>query len=443
MVKVRFAPSPTGYLHIGGARTALFNWMYAKSQNGTFVLRIEDTDLERSKQEYVDEILDSVAWLGMSWDELYFQSKRFDIYRAHAEKLLKAGLAYKDNGAIFLKVKKQEIKIYDLIRGEINFDTSYFTAHNDDGAPVLDKEGQVVLKDEVLIKADGSPTYNFCCVVDDALMEMTCIIRGEDHISNTPKQILMYEALGYKPPKFAHLPLIMGKDGGRLSKRTGAVAVSEYRKMGFLPQAIDNYLMLLGWAPGNNQEIMNLNSAIKIFSIKKINKAAAVFDMDKLKWINTQYLKQMNVVDVASFLKPFLKERGFIDESTDEMWLQKIIGLYKGRFSTLDEFLERTDFIFQENIIIDSSLVLKHLTNDKKEIFFQLAQAYETLESFDSKSLEAVFRGLVEKCGLKASDVVHPVRVSLTGKDVGPGLFETMEILGRVKTVNRLRQAFR
>ena len=442
MIKVRFAPSPTGYLHIGGARTALFNWMYAKAQNGLFVLRIEDTDLERSKQEYVDEILDSVAWLGMKWDELYFQSERFDIYRQHAEKLIQEGKAYKDNGAIFLKVKKQEIKLYDLIRGEINFDTSYFTAHNEEGAPVVDKDGEAVLKDEVLIKADGSPTYNFCCVVDDALMEMTCIIRGEDHISNTPKQILMYEALGYKPPKFAHLPLIMGKDGGRLSKRTGAVTVSDYRKMGFLPEAIDNYLMLLGWAPGNNQEIMNLNSAIKLFSIKKINKAAAVFDMDKLKWINAQYLKQINTVDVANFLKPFLKERGLINELMDESRLQKIVGLYKGRFSTLEEFLERTDFIFKEECSVNNELMAKHLTSDKKEIFSQLAQAYETLESFDSKSLETAFRQLVEKCGLKASDVVHPVRVSLTGKDVGPGLFETIEVLGRLKTIQRLKQAF-
>ncbi|MBU4334808.1 MAG: glutamate--tRNA ligase, partial [Candidatus Omnitrophica bacterium] len=277
MIKVRFAPSPTGYLHIGSARTALFNWMYAKSQKGKFVLRIEDTDLQRSSKEFVDEILASMKWLGLEWDELYFQSERFDIYKEYAQKLLKEGKAYESAGAIILKMPKQEVKIYDLIRGEINFDTANFMVRNEDGSTALDEKGEPVLKDEVLIKADGSPSYSFCCVIDDALMEISHVIRGEDHISNTPKQIVMYEALGFNPPKFAHLPLIMGEDGGRLSKRTGAVAVSDYKANGFIAEALINYLLLLGWSPGNDQEKISITNAIKMFSIKKVNKAAAVF----------------------------------------------------------------------------------------------------------------------------------------------------------------------
>src|SRR3989338_5266628 len=247
MMRVRFAPSPTGFLHIGGARTALFNWMYAKANNGTFILRIEDTDRVRSRQEFVDEILRSLEWLGLKWDELYKQSDRFHIYREYAEKLLSEGKAFKDGEAIVLKkIPGQKVKIYDMIRDEIEFDK---TEH----------------KDQVLIKSDGSQTYSFACVVDDALMEISCVIRGEDHISNTPKQILIYEALGFKIPKFAHLPLILDPEGGRMSKRAGSTAVTEYRTLGFLPEAIVNYLMLLGWSPGNNQEKVPMASALKTF----------------------------------------------------------------------------------------------------------------------------------------------------------------------------------
>jgi len=310
MVKVRFAPSPTGYLHIGGARTALFNWMYAKAVGGQFVLRIEDTDQQRSKKEYEEEILDSMKWLGLDWEELVYQSQRFDIYKEHAQRLLKEGKAYKDGEAILLKMLPQEVKIYDLIRGEITFDTSNFIARNDDGSPVLNDDGSTRLKDEVLIKADGSPAYSFCCAIDDALMEITCVIRGEDHISNTPKQIVIYQALGFKVPKYAHLPLILDESGGRLSKRTGAVAVSDYRKQGFLPEALVNHLMLLGWAPGHNQEMIQLSSAIKKFSIKKINKAAAAFSMDKLKWLNNQYIKQMDSEQFIEIITPFLEKKG-------------------------------------------------------------------------------------------------------------------------------------
>ncbi|MDO8580549.1 MAG: glutamate--tRNA ligase [Candidatus Omnitrophota bacterium] len=422
MVKVRFAPSPTGYLHIGGARTALFNWMYAKAQNGKFVLRIEDTDRQRSDQKFVDEILESMKWLGLTWDELYFQSERFGIYREYAQRLIKEDKAFAEGDAVILRMPQQEIKLYDLIRGEIVFDTA-------------------TIKDQVLIKSDGSPSYSFACVVDDALMEISCVIRGEDHISNTPKQLIIYQSLGFHPPKFAHLPLIMGEEG-RLSKRTGAVAVSDYRQEGFLPQALVNYLMLLGWSPGNNQEVIDLDSAVKKFSIKKVNKAAAIFSMDKLEWLNSQYLKKMNTDDLVNLLKPGLQEKGCLLEQIDGQRLRTIVDLYKGRMTTLKDFWGWTDFLFEDSLRIDANIRQKHLAHDLRKEFKLLSERLANTQPFDSSSTEKIFRDLVAELGLKSSDLVHPVRVALTGKEVGPGLFDTISILGKEKTVQRLNEAF-
>lgn len=448
MTKVRFAPSPTGYLHIGGARTALFNWMYAKSQGGQFILRIEDTDRERSKKEFVDEILDSLKWLRLTWDGLYFQSERFAIYREYAEKLLGEGKAYKDGEAVVLKMPansalgriggaqpsaglnineaadggpQQIIKWVDLIRGEIQFDTE-------------------TIKDQVLIKSDGTPTYSFACVIDDALMEISHVIRGEDHISNTPKQIMIYQALGFKTPKFAHLPLIMGDEGGRLSKRTGAVAVSDYRRMGFLPEGIANYLMLLGWSPGANQEIVKLNDAVKKFSIKKINKTAAVFSMDKLRWVNSQYIKAMNAGELTEGLIPFLKEEEYIRDDFDRKNIEDIVKLFQGRLSTLRDFLDWTAFIFKKTVSADEE-AKKKITPAIVEKFDALAKALDNIEPFIAPAIEENFRDFAETQNIKTSDLVHPVRAVLTGKTAGPGLFETMAVLGKEKTVARLLEA--
>lgn len=424
MVKVRFAPSPTGYLHIGGARTALFNWLYARSQNGKFVLRIEDTDQVRSKKEFEDEILESMKWLGLDWDELCYQSKRFDIYRKYAEDLLSQGKAYKDGEAIILKMPpNQSVKIYDLIRDEIVFDSSE-------------------LKDQVLLKSDGSPTYSFACVVDDALMEITCVIRGEDHISNTPKQFVIYQALGFKPPKFAHLPLIMGEEGGRMSKRHGAVAVSDYKKEGFLPEAIVNYLMLLGWSPGNNQEVVALQTAIKNFSIKKINKASAAFSMDKLEWINSQYIKKTDNERLIDLVIPFLKEKGYIQDEYDRNKLLEIVKLYKGRISTLTDLLEWADFVFVDKLSYDPKAKEEHLSVNKKREFELLKGKLSSINSFDIHETEKAFRELVSELNIQSSELVHPIRVALTGRAVGPGLFETMAVLGKEKTLKRLEEAF-
>ena len=422
-MKVRFAPSPTGYLHIGGARTALFNWMYAKAQGGTFILRIEDTDRQRSTKEFEEEILASMKWLGFNWDELYHQSQRFSLYREYAQKLLDEDKAYKDGEAIILKMPQKEIKLYDLIRGEIIFDSA-------------------TIKDQVLIKSDGSPAYSFACVIDDALMEITHVIRGEDHISNTPKQMIIYEALGFKLPKFAHLPLIMGEGGGRLSKRAGAVAVSDYKKEGYLPEALVNYLMLLGWSPGGNQEMVSLSNAIKSFSIKKVNKTAAAFSMDKLNWLNGQYIKQMDTDALIELLIPFLKERGYIGEKFDRQRLKNIVDLFKGRLNTLVDFLDWADFAFVDQVTSEPDVKEKYMSVNKAREFLLLSKRLSSLEEFDAQHTEKIFREVVEELNIKSSDLVHPVRVALTGKAVGPGLFETMAVLGKEKTVERLNAAF-
>ncbi len=422
MVRVRFAPSPTGYLHIGGARTALFNRMYAQAQGGQFILRIEDTDKARSKPEYLDEILDSMRWLGLDWDEFYKQSDRFDLYRQSAQKLLDEGKAYKDGEAVLLKMPEKQIKIDDLIRGEIVFDTA-------------------TIKDQVLLKSDGSPAYSFACVVDDALMQISCVIRGEDHISNTPKQIVIYEALGFKPPKFAHLPLILDDERARLSKRAGAVAVSDYRRQGFLPEAMVNYLMLLGWSPGDNQEKVDLPQAVKKFSIKRINKAGAAFSMDKLKWLNGQYIKGMDDARLALLVTPFLKEKGW-DTKAVGKGLASIVHLFKSRMSTLADFLEWAGFIFNDDVSYDESARTEHLSKNRAVEFDLLAQRLSARADFNAATAEEVFRSLVKELGIEAGVLVHPVRVALTGRAVGPGLFDTMAVLGKDRTVARLRAAF-
>jgi glutamyl-tRNA synthetase len=422
MVKVRFAPSPTGNLHIGGARTALFNWMYARSQGGQFVLRIEDTDQERSKPEYEKEILDSMTWLGLSWDEFYKQSDRFEIYREYAQRLVAEQKAYHDGTAVILSVAKGRNVVFDdMIRDRITVSTDE-------------------LKDQVLMKSDGSPAYSFSCVIDDALMGITHVIRGEDHISNTPKQILMYEAMGFKVPKFAHLPLIMGADGARLSKRFGAVAVSDYRKEGFLPDALVNYLLLLGWSPGGAQEIVSLKNAVEKFSIRKINKTAAQFNLEKLKWINGEYIKKCSVCDLVEQIIPVLQSEGYIGDVFDRKWLENSVSLFRTRMLTLLDFIERADFLFKDELVIADELKSEHFRPQTAPVFCALAQRLEALTDFNAFTAETAFRELVAAQGLSASDLVHPVRVALTGRTIGPGLFETMSVLGKERTISRLRQ---
>jgi len=425
MIRVRFAPSPTGFLHIGGARTALFNWLYAKAKAGKFILRIEDTDKQRSKQEYVDEILDSLRWVGFDWDEIYYQGQRFDIYREHAQELLKEGKAYVEKTerlgeAIIYKVTPQEIIVNDLIRGEIKFDTS-------------------VIKDQVLIKSDGTPTYNFACVVDDAAMNITHVIRGDDHISNTPKQVLIYQALGFTLPNFAHLPLIMGMEGGRLSKRTGATAISDYRKMGYLPEALVNYLLLLSWSPGGDREVIDIQEAIKIFDIKDVNRTAATFDIKKLDWINNQYLKTEDPEKLAVQLIPLLAEKGYINKDDfDKNYLLSLVRLFQARLPRLNDFVDWADFFFMDEIKIDPAAEKKHLSKDLSREFKLFLERLEKLDKFDIINIEESFRGLVKDLSIESKELIHPIRVALTGKTIGPGLFEVIYYLGINRTKERL-----
>lgn len=427
MIRVRFAPSPTGNLHIGGSRTALFNWLYAKAKGGKFILRIEDTDAARSQKEYLDEILFSLKWLGFDWDEVYYQSQRFNIYKEYADKLLSEGKAYteKTEGkgeAIIFKVLPDKIKIDDLIRGQIEFDTQ-------------------VIKDQVLIKSDGTPTYNFACVVDDALMNITHVIRGDDHISNTPKQVILYEALGFKLPFFAHLPLILSKEGGRLSKRKGATAISEFRNMGYLAPALVNYLLLLGWSPGENREVIDINEAIKKFDIKHINKTAAVLDLDKLDWMNNQYLKKEDPEKLASELMPALVEKGYVEkDNPDRQYVVSLVKLFQGRLTVLNDFIDWADFFFLKEIKVDSAAEEKYLKRDFSREFRMFIERFEVLEDFDIAAIETAFRDMVKELNIEAKVLIHPIRVALTGKTIGPGLFELIYYLGKQRTRERLEK---
>ncbi len=424
MVKVRFAPSPTGYLHIGSARTALFNWLYAKRYGGKLILRIEDTDKVRSEKRFLDEILADLKWLGIDWDgEPTYQSQRFDVYREAAERLVNAGKGYREGEALIFKVEKgRSVEIDDMIHGKI-------TVNTDD------------IKDQVMIKSDGSPTYNFCCVIDDAYLEVTHIIRGDDHVSNTPKQILFYEALGLKAPKFGHMPLIMGTDGAKLSKRHGGTAVEEYKRDGYLPQALVNYLLLLGWSPGGDREIISLDEAVKLFDINNMKGVQAKFDLQKLTWLNGEYIAKMTSEELLPLVKGQLSE-GRVGELPSDALLLKVIGLYKIRIKKLSEFAGMTDHFFSDTYSKEEKGVEKYISNKEgKEILREFSSRLEKLESFSHADTESACRAMAEETKLKAGAIIHPTRVAISGKTTGAGLFEMMEAMGKDKVIERMKKA--
>ena len=420
MVRTRFAPSPTGFLHIGGARTGLFAWLYARKNKGQFVLRIEDTDQVRSKKEYLDEILASLSWMGLDWDEIYYQSQRFDIYREAAQRLIKEGKAEKKEGAVFFKYDFEKVEWNDLIRGRISF-------------------SELPKQEEVIIKSDGSPTYNFCCVIDDALMKISHVIRGEDHISNTPKQILIYQGLGFDVPQFAHVPMILAEQGGKMSKRFGATAISEYKAMGYLPEALVNYLLLLGWAPGNNRELITLSEAKDIFEIRDVNKTAAAFSGKKLNWVNSEYLKSKTIPELSAAIKEFLPADSKTCDNITEEYFSRVVRLFQGRMNTLAEFKDWSGFCFTDQYEYDED-TSKILDRDLSREISLLSERMEKIENYSHDEIEGEFRAVAQDLGLKARDLVHPVRVALTGKRIGPGLFELMEVLGKEKVKQRLQR---
>ncbi len=431
MIRVRFAPSPTGFLHVGSARTALFNWLFARHEKGQFLLRVEDTDATRSKAEFLDEILDSLRWLGLHWDgQIEFQSKRLARYRQLAERLVQEGQARHEGQAILFPVTPAETLTFeDLIHGPIQVSTTE-------------------IKDQVLIKSDGTPTYNFACVVDDSDFQITHVIRGDDHISNTPKQLLLYRALKLELPKFAHIPLILGTDRSRLSKRHGATALQEYRKIGYLPEAVVNFLSLLGWSPGGDREILSVDQMIQEFDLSRVGKTGAVFDLAKFSWMNSQYLKSASLEMLLPLVQEALKERGWWTPSTssgqasDPTWLGRLVRIYQDRVETIDDFCCQAQGFFAEEVPFDPEAVQLRLKQpnvaERLKIF---SDRLEALKGWDLPSIETTCRSFAKELAVPAADLIHPTRVALTGRAVGPSLFHLLEVAGKERTLKRLRHA--
>ncbi|MFQ5899343.1 MAG: glutamate--tRNA ligase [Candidatus Methylomirabilia bacterium] len=461
-IRVRFAPSPTGHLHVGGARTALFNWLFARRHKGVFILRIEDTDRSRSTEGSIGSIVEALGWLGLDCDEGpptpgYRQTERMEIYRAHAERLLvqeKAyrcecspeelegerraaqarGEAFRYSGrcrdravpasvpyALRLRIPLTgQTVVHDLIHGEVTFDHAQ-------------------LDDWILVRSDGTPTYNFCVVVDDATMKITHVIRGNDHLSNTPKQILCYAALGYSPPAFAHIPMILGRDRSRLSKRHGATSVLAFRDAGILSEALVNYLARLGWSHGD-QEIFSREELIQHFDLAQVGSAGAVFDRTKLEWLSNHWLRQAPVERLARELPPFLERAGLVVPE-DRAWLGRVADSLKERASTFVEMVEQGRFYFAEPGGYDPQASSKLFTPETARRVALLVKRLEEQEPFEPNALEVLYRGLAAELGLKLVDLAQPTRLALTGKTVSPPIFQVMALLGKAKTLARLRAA--
>jgi glutamyl-tRNA synthetase len=479
--RVRFAPSPTGELHVGGARTALFNWLFARRHGGVFVLRIEDTDVERSSQDMVEGILDGLRWLGLDWDEgpkidgpyaPYFQSQRLDTYRRTAERLVSDGRAYycyctpeelkarreaaeaasggwkydrlccrlsaddiavrERSGApraVRFKVPEGTVKVDDLVHGSIEFDNAH-------------------IEDFIILRSDRHPTYHLSVVSDDVEMKMTHVVRGDDHISNTPKQILLYQAMGAPLPRFAHVPLILGVDKKRLSKRHGATSVMEYAKQGYLREAMVNFLALLGWSPGSgNAEVFSIEELAKVFDLEGISGGDAVFNPEKLDWFNQQHIARLAPEELTRRIRPSLESAGLWDAEflgSRHAWFFSVLELLKPRARKLDDFATQGAFLFSDDIEYDSAAVEKHLEVEGMAARLEaLDTAFSALADFDAASTEGALRAVAEARGVKAGTLIHAVRVAVTGRAVSPGLFEVLALVGRARVHRRLAAARR
>jgi glutamyl-tRNA synthetase len=417
--RLRFAPSPTGYLHVGGARTALFNWLYARRHGGTFILRIEDTDVERSQPEMVTGILDGLRWLGIDWDEgpevggphaPYFQSQRLDRYRAAAQQLLDSGQAFEDGGAIRFKVPPGKTAFTDSVHGPIEFDNEHIESF-------------------VILRSDTHPTYHLSVVVDDIDMDVTHVVRGDDHISNTPKQVLLYQAFGKPAPSFAHVPLIMGADKQRLSKRHGATSVMEYEKQGYLPEAMFNFLALLGWGTGSNDELFTKDELVARFNLEGISGGNAVFNTEKLDWFNHQHLLRLSDQELISRL----------NLEGDPAWLSRVLALLRPRCKKLTEFPDQLRPFFVDPTEYDADGIKKHLSAPEARGHLQaLRDAYAAAPDWTEAALEQCLRELAEARGTKAGTLIHGTRLAMTGRMVSPGLFEMLVLLGRDRVIGRL-----
>ena len=459
-IRVRFAPSNTGHLHIGGARTALFNWFFARRHGGAAILRIEDTDRRRSTEEYHDAILEAFDWLGLEWDEgPYRQSQRMDVYREAAEKLLSSGAAYRctcspeevnamrerarsegktpkydgacrdryarDPDAPFcLRLRVPDggrTTVADLLAGEVAFENEQ-------------------LDDMVIVRTDGSPTYNFCVAVDDIDMKITHVIRGNDHLSNTPRQILVYRALNEATPAFAHISMILGPDKKRLSKRHGADSVLEYRDRGFLPEALINYLIRLGWSHGD-REIFSKAEIVENFSLESLNRAAAVFNPEKLLWVNQEYVKAADGDFLVESLDAGLRKRGLSPDALTRQTRRGVVEELRTRSETLADMVEGARFFFESEIEPDEKAASRFLTPEISAPLSKLRDELVKIEAFSAESVKSAFQRVLEEEGLKLGKLAQPARVAVTGGTVSPGIFETLALLGRAESIRRLDAA--
>jgi len=460
VVRVRFAPSPTGHLHIGGARTALFNWLFARHHNGKFILRIEDTDRSRSTEEYIESIIEAMKWLGLDWDEGPFrQTDRMEVYKAYAYKLLEEGKAYRCycTPEELEERRQQAMKEgkpprYDRrcreIKETLNKPFAIRFKMPLEGETVVDDlvKGKVTFKnseieDLVILRSDGTPTYNFCVVVDDFEMGITHVIRGEDHLNNTPKQIHIYHALGMNPPEFAHIPMILGTDRARLSKRHGATSVLSYRDEGYLSDALVNFLARLGWSYGD-KEIFTREELIKYFNLEQVGKANAVFNAEKLLWLNSEYIKLTPEEKLFELVKPFLIKEGYLKEgeTLDKDWACRAIKSLKERCRTLKELAHAMRYYLLDYVEIEPKAKEKYINAETVPVLREVTEKLAALEEFTQERIEKIFMDIVNEKGLKLGQVAQPVRVVMTGSTVSPGIYEVLEIAGKEKTLKRLRR---
>jgi len=456
----RFAPSPTGYLHIGGARTALFSWLLAKSQGGTFLLRVEDTDRERSTQEATDAIIEAMAWLDLAAEgTAVFQSKRFDLYNSYIDQLLAEGRAYwcsctpeeveamREKARAEGKKPKYDGRCRELGLGPGAGRVVRFKTPQDGVTAFLDKvKGPTAvqnseLDDMILRRSDGAPTYNLAVVVDDHDMGVTHVLRGDDHVANTPRQILLYQAFGWDVPSFGHVPMILGPDKAKLSKRHGALSVMEYKKLGYLPEALVNYLARLGWSCGD-QEIFSREELVKLFPAGNLGNSPSVFDMKKLEWLNAHYIKESAPERLAALLPEFLGDTDGLN--LDPAYLASIIPLLQPRAKTLVEMADMARFFLlpTDELVYDEKAVADQLKPEARALLAELLPIYEAATDYtDHKALEAATQAFLDARELKFKAVAQPLRVALTGKTASPGLFETMCVLGKAESLARIKRA--
>jgi glutamyl-tRNA synthetase len=426
-VRVRFAPSPTGFLHVGGARTALFNWLFARHHQGTFVLRIEDTDKSRERHEAVEVIYNGLRWLGLSWDEgagiggdygPYFQSERNSIYEKYLELLQAKGVVYQDEGAVRFRSLRKTVIVDDLVCGRIEFDRS-------------------VDPDMTVRRPDGSWIFHFVNVVDDLEMKISHVIRGEDHLTNTAKHIELYHAFGATPPNFAHLPLILNRDGSKMSKRDVGASVTSYIENGYAPEAVRNYLCLLGWSPKDNREKIEIEEVVQLFDLRKINRRNASFDLDKCNWLNGQYVLQMSLGRFRELSEPFIQKAGII--VSDGAYLLKVLEIVKEKIKLFKDVPDWIGYFFTEEYPFDPELVENTLKKPGAlDRLSRLRDKYAGVENWSATRLETVLKQLGAEIGCKTGELVHPARVAVSGRSIGPSLYHMLEVMGKARVLQRM-----